>query len=257
MKLVRSIGGQEHHGHRAQISSKEAEQFEGRTIGPVDVLEDDRNRSALTQLRQEVQQVLEQAALPGAIGGRVGSLEPSARARASGAPARPGRSQPSPPVRRGRPSASSLAGPRSPRRTADPRLRAGGNRPPAHAHRRRRRDVRPHARIGSCRRRPHPRPAGRADCQGVPRREPPRLGRVRSRRPMKVGLETREAIGHCASPVQRPADRSTSWLSARVGLMSTWSYQPSRRDQVRFGSVRVNSRSRRWRTGRRGGTTSR
>ena len=79
MELVRSVGGHEQdHGHRAQISGQEAEQFEGRTVGPVDVLEDDRNRASLTAVARGSATGARTGGPARSRRSRVGSLEPAA-----------------------------------------------------------------------------------------------------------------------------------------------------------------------------------
>jgi hypothetical protein len=63
MKLVRAIGQHEHDRNVAQVAHEEAEQVAGGLVGPVKVLDDERDRAFRGQPLEHAEQKLEQPAL--------------------------------------------------------------------------------------------------------------------------------------------------------------------------------------------------
>ena len=68
MELVAAIRGDQHDRAFAQVVNEEPQQLQGRPIGPVDVLDDEGDRSQRAQASEEQEQVLEQTSLASSVG---------------------------------------------------------------------------------------------------------------------------------------------------------------------------------------------
>ncbi len=63
VELVRAVGEQQHHGGVPKVAHEEAQQVARRSVGPVQILDDQHDRTRRRQAVQDAEQQLEQPAL--------------------------------------------------------------------------------------------------------------------------------------------------------------------------------------------------